>query len=296
MTDYSAAAEVAKEGARTESRVPGPGVATRGKSKLKAQGGSLSARKNLSMVLRQWHQRAGLFSFLFMAWLGFSGVLLNQSASWGLDAIRVKSEALMAMYGLYAQVPESGYFSSGHWLVSTTENTVIDGQALEQHIPSPLGFVAIDSMGSRQLYVATKEKLTLADGDGNVIDEISDYMLPVAAIQQIGLLPASGDQPARLAVQGGGIYGTSDGMSWNKIESPEQVQWSSLKEIDDGMKAQVLPFAKPTVALEQVIIDLHSGRLFGWFGPYVINAVGVACIWLSVSGVWMMWRNKRRRR
>src|SRR5690554_2169261 len=132
MTKYSSVAEaIDEQSARGKPLEPGSTQSPQKKINLRSQVGHLSTKKNLSLVLRQWHQRAGLFAFLFMAWLGFSGVLLNQSASWGLDAIRVKSAALMAMYGVYPQVPHTGYFSGGHWLVSTTENTVIDGRLLQ---------------------------------------------------------------------------------------------------------------------------------------------------------------------
>lgn len=255
------------------------------------------AKKNLSMFLRQWHQRAGLFSFIFMGWLGVSGFLLNQSAPWGLDAIRVKSQLIMSMYGLYPQVPESGYISENHWLVNTTENTVMDGLKLDRHIPSPLGFAVTGKSDDLKMYVATKEKLTLVNGRGEVLEEISDYMLPVSAINQVGYLPGADGESQKIVVRGEASYSTEDGFTWTRLnDADELVKWSSLSPIDENIKKDVLPFASPTVALEQVIIDMHSGRLFGRFGPYVINAVGVACLWLSISGVWMMWRSNRRRR
>jgi len=44
------------------------------------------------------------------------------------------------------------------------------------------------------------------------------------------------------------------------------------------------------------LIDLHSGRLFGRLGPYVIDLVGLLALWLSISGVWMMWRTNQARK
>ncbi|GAB3372551.1 PepSY domain-containing protein [Spongiibacter taiwanensis] len=267
--------------------------------KLRAVGSSSKpggAKKNLTMVLRQWHQRAGLFAFLFMAWLGISGVLLNQSASWGLDALRVKSAAVMSMYGLYPRAPETGYVNASHWLVNTTENTVVDGHLLDRHIPSPVGFSALGEDASAQIFVATKDKLTLVDAKGSVIDEISDYMLPVAAINQIGVLPATSASGQRVVVKGESSYATGDGMVWEALDSDVDVQWSVLTDLSEEIKAKVLPFARPTVALEQLLIDMHSGRFFGRFGPWVINTVGILCVWLSISGIWMMWRSNRRRR
>lgn len=248
---------------------------------------------NVSMFLRKWHQRIGLFAFIFMGWLGFSGVLLNQSVSMGLDAIRVNSIALMSLYGLHAQVPENGFRSGDHWLVTTTENTVLDDIALAQRIPSPLGFVDVRNSVGETLYVATSDKLTLLSVDGAVIEEQSGYMLPVGHIRGLGLVERGGE--SYLALQGENTYYTEDGLSWNELGESDQVVWSSLANLTEEAKENVEPFSHPTVALEQVLIDLHSGRLFGTIGSTLINFVGVAAVLLSISGVWMTWRTNRMR-
>ncbi len=252
-----------------------------------------AAKRNTSLLLRQWHQRLGIFAFIFMGWLGFSGILLNQSVSMGLDAIRVGSSTLMSLYGLHTTIPESGYFSAGHWLVTTTENTVLDDIALERHIPSPLGFVDINNNGEELLVVATNDKLTLLSPAGALIEELSGYMLPVGHIRGIGSLEQDGK--SLLALQGEGVYVSTDGLSWLELENHEAISWSSLAQLDEDAKADVAPYAHPTVALEQVLIDLHSGRLFGSFGSTLINFVGAAAVLLSISGIWMTWRTNRMR-
>ncbi len=46
--------------------------------------------------------------------------------------------------------------------------------------------------------------------------------------------------------------------------------------------------------LERIILDLHSGRMFGTFGEYVMDIVALLFIFLALSGGWMwcrhMWR------
>ena len=248
---------------------------------------------NVSMLLRKWHQRVGLFAFVFMGWLGFSGVLLNQSVSLGFDAIRVDSTALMSLYGLHTQVPENGYRSGSHWLVTTTENTVLDDIALAQHIPSPLGFVDIKNAFGETLYVATSDKLTLLSPEGVVIEEQSGFMLPVGHIRNLGLIERGGS--SYLALQGENTYITEDGLTWNELNNSDDVSWSRLVDLTDEAISDVEPFAHPTVALEQVLIDLHSGRLFGSIGSTVINIVGIAAVFLSITGIWMTWRTGRMR-
>ena len=250
-------------------------------------------KRNTSLLLRQWHQRLGIFAFVFMGWLGFSGILLNQSVSMGLDAIRVGSSTLMSLYGLHTTIPENGYFSAGHWLVTTTENTVLDDIALDRHIPSPLGFVDIKNKGDELLFVATNDKLTLLSPTGVLIEELSGYMLPVGHIRGIGIVEQQ--DTSFLALQGEGTYISADGLSWQEFDNTAAVNWSSLPQLDEKAKSDVEPYAHPTVALEQVLIDLHSGRLFGSIGSTLINFVGAAAVLLSISGIWMTWRTNRMR-
>jgi hypothetical protein len=250
---------------------------------------------NLNLWLRQWHQRAGLFAFFFMGWLGISGFLLNQSADWGLDAIRVKAAPIMAMYGLYPQLPENAYYDGSNWLVTTTENSVLSGHRLAQQVPSPLGMVAVGKGSEELLYIATDDSIVIFDNQGQRIEELSGYMLPAGHIRRLGELSMNGKD--YVAIQGESVYATADGFSWQPVDDPEAaISWSEASEITDEVRSKSLAYARPTVALEQLLIDLHSGRLFGKLGSWLINFVGIASVFLSITGIWMYWRTQSRRR
>ena len=250
-------------------------------------------RQRLTMAARarQWHQRAGLFACLFMVWLGASGFVLNQSAGWGLDAIRIDSSWLMSMYGLHPEPPKSGYFSADHWLAQTSENTLLDGQPVAEYIPSPLGLASNGSDTDPLLFVAASDRLVVFSKDGQRIDELRGYTLPISAIRRIGETQAHG-----IAIQDLDTFVTHDGLSWEPLPSGATVTWSKPERLDETLQQQALPFAKPTMPLEQVLIDAHSGRLFGRYGPWVINAVGLAVVLLGLTGAYMYWSTARRRR
>jgi uncharacterized iron-regulated membrane protein len=248
-------------------------------------------KRNLTMVLRDWHKRAGLFAFIFMGWLGFSGILLNQSASLGFDTVRIDWRWLTAMYGLHAEPPSSGFSASGHWLASVGDKTVLDGKPLSTAIEVPRGFASGGTLAPT-LFVAASDSLVLLSPTGNRLDELRSPTLPISAIRRIGIVKNSG----KIAIQDlDAFQSADDGETWTPV-TPTDVEWSNVGKLSDDQRSKLLPFARPTVILEQVLIDAHSGRLFGHVGPYVINTVGLAALWLSCSGVWMMWRTSRRRR
>lgn len=249
--------------------------------------------RNLSLTLREWHRRAGLFAFVFMAWLGVSGVLLNQSASWGFDAVHVRWSWLMALYGLHAQPPHDGYLAAGdHWLATTPDATLLDGKPLSPAIPNPIGFGATSGVVPPVLAVATADSLVLLKPDGSRLDELRAPMLPVGHILRIGVTSSGA-----LALDGGGtLYQSADGETWSALPANAAVHWSQPEPLSSAQRAATLPYARPSVPLEQVLIDAHSGRLFGRYGPYVIDAAGLAALALSISGIWMMWRTRQNRR
>ena len=251
------------------------------------------ARRNFSATLRDWHKRAGLAAFIFMGWLGVSGVLLNESNGLGLDAARVHWSWLTSLYGLRPEPPQNGFAAGNHWLAVTADTTVLDGKALSAPIPAPLGFAAAGGASQPMLFVATSDSLVLLTPGGERIDELRPPTLPVAAIRRFGTVGSA--TGGRIAVQDLDAFQSADGgESWTPV-APAEVRWSQPAPLPEQERQKLIPYARPSVIVEQVLIDAHSGRLFGRFGSLVIDAVGFAALLLATSGVWMWWRASRRR-
>ncbi|HKY90351.1 MAG TPA: PepSY domain-containing protein [Nevskiaceae bacterium] len=247
---------------------------------------------NMAATLREWHKRAGLFAFLFMGWLGFSGFLINQSASWGYDTIRIDWGWVMTLYGLHPEAPPTGYAAGGHWLATTADYTLVDAQPMSVHVPQPVGFAFV-ATPSPQYFIASEDGVAVLAPDGTRIDELAAPILPVGTVRRIGTVKG---RPDHLAVQDLDAFASPDGgTTWAPVSSTE-VEWSATEAIPDAERQKLLPWSRPSVSLEHVLVDAHSGRLFGNAGAYLINTVGFAAIGLAFSGVWMWWRTRSRRR
>jgi hypothetical protein len=250
-------------------------------------------RQNLLATLREWHKRIGLFAFFFMGWLGLSGFLINQSASWGYDTVRIDWGWVMALYGLYPEPPRTGFVAGDRWLAVTADYTLFDASPLSERIAEPRGFVESSSGGERLLYVATESSLVVLSLEGERYDELRSPILPVSTVRRVG---TAADGSA-IAVQDLDAYQSSDGgNNWQTVD-PAKVSWSIPQAMPEAERSRLLEYSRPSVSLEHVLVDMHSGRLFGEIGAWVINAVGFAAIWLAISGTWMWYRiNANRRR
>ncbi|MGH8444390.1 MAG: PepSY domain-containing protein, partial [Solimonas sp.] len=128
---------------------------------------------------------------------------------------------------------------------------------------------------------------------GERIDELTPPILPVSTIRRIGTVRRN---PQIIAVQDLDAYQSADeGNTWTSV-SPAEVDWSQPQQLPQGERDKALPYSKPRVIVEQVLIDLHSGRLFGPVGAWAITVIGFVAMVLAVSGMWMWWRIRQNRK
>lgn len=250
-------------------------------------------KRNIIAVLREWHSRAGLVAFAFLIWLASTGVLLTRSNDLGLDTARLDWPWLMDLYGLHATPPQSGFAAGGHWLASTNDYTLVDGKPLATQVSAPLGMVADGDAQMPLLYIASPDSVVLIAPDGQRIDKLMPPILPVSTVRRIGTLKRD---PHTVVVQDLDAYQSHDqGNTWSPA-SPTDVDWSQPETLPQVQRDKALPYAKPRVIVEQVLIDLHSGRLFGPVGAWAITIIGFVAIVLAVSGIWMWWRIRQNRK
>jgi uncharacterized iron-regulated membrane protein len=118
--------------------------------------------------------------------------------------------------------------------------------------------------------------------------------LPIGAIRRLGTIES---RQGSIAIQGSDTAYESDdeGESWKVVPATE-VQWSVLQPVPPDQRKLLLPFSRPSVSVQQILVDWHSGRQFGRFGTYFIDLVGLAALVLASSGIWMTVRTSNARR
>lgn len=230
---------------------------------------------------RRWHRRIGLAAALFLAWLALTGIAIHHAASLGLDAMSLRSPWLLKHYGLYEH-PAAGFESAGHRLIASEAGAVLDGRTLKPALIGTRGFVAVADV----LFVATDDSIELLTADGERIESLRPPALPVSTLSRIGLVEGK----AVIEGKDGLIFASADGDAWTAVSdsSATDVQWSQPK---------TLPLSAgegAAISANQVLLDAHSGRLFGRLGPYFVDIVGGLAILLALTGVWVWWRSPRR--
>jgi hypothetical protein len=257
------------------------------------QHAQVRAKPNLSMTLRTWHKRIGLFAFVFMGWLGFSGFLINQSADWGYDTRPITASWVMSLYGLHPEPPTKGFSAGGHWLAEAQDATMLDGKPLKTRISHQLGLAVAGTADKPLLFIAEPERVIVLSPNGDLVDEMSGYTLPAPQVRRIGSIAGN---PSKVVIQDLDAYVTSDGLGWEKLPVNSPVEWAAPVDLPEAQRNAAMPFSLPSVTLEHVLVDAHSGRIFGAGGAWLINFVGLASMALSITGIWIIWRTNQQRK
>ncbi len=248
----------------------------------------MTGRKPNKFTVFLWHRRAGLVAIILVIILAITGILLNHTEALKLDETYVESSVLLGWYGLEPEGEAVSYDVGEHVI------TVLDHQVFFNSYPVATNEQAFHgAVKAEQLIVlAFDTELLLLTHDGQVVERMPTGH-GFSNIQRIGV---KYQRP---------VIETSDPMyymadehmlDWDVIIN-EDIAWAKQTTLSDT-KMQVLleSYRGRGLTLERVLLDLHSGRLFGQYGVFLMDAAAVALLWLSGSGLWVWWQRRKKQR
>lgn len=247
--------------------------------------------KRIAMWLK-WHRRAGLLLAPVIVMLALTGVMINHSQSWGWYEKPVYSSLLRVLYGIPPQTVSRGFaLPEQGWVTQAGDDVRLEQTSLF-HCPLPLAGALGWSQG---IVLLCDGQLQLYTADGELIETLSD--LPVA--QEVGL-----SAEGALLLAGRGSVWRLDDSSWQWQSLPadstvgaQWAMWQPLAAADSQRLSQGIPL--PGISRERVLLDLHSGRLFGDWGVWLVDLSAILMVFLALSGslTWALrrWRKRSRK-
>ena len=150
------------------------------------------------------------------------------------------------------------------------------------------GAVAVGDM----IVVAVENRLLLLTQRGEPIESLTGVNGIPDGIGKIGTrsdgrLGAATDQGVYLA--------DADILSWQAVDrGHEAIAWSQPTRLNSELDARLSQaYRERILPVERVLLDLHSGRFFGSFGPWVVDAAAVLMLFLACSGI-LLWLKRKR--
>ena len=234
--------------------------------------------KSLRRLILLWHRWLGLASVPFVVLLVITGVLLERTDRLELDTSFVDSEWLLAWYGVAAPDEVIGYQAGERWVSWLAGVLYFDGAPVQGTTGPLVGAVSVEPA----IVVATADSLFLFAPDGELIEKV----VPIGIDGEIGAITA-GDGGAILIRAGEGVFASDiDMATWEWIPNVDIV-WAESRATPAKHRRAILQNYRGTgLPWERVLLDLHSGRLLGALGPYLMDGAAILLLLLSASGVY----------
>ena len=233
-----------------------------------------------------WHRRLGLAVAALVVVLSITGLLLNHGHRLELNRISVKASWLVDWYGLHPKEPPV-HFRAGDVWVSWIDGAVYaGGRRVSEARGTPRGAVPLDSL----VAMATSDTIVLSTQEGELVERLGLELLP-GAIVRVG--SAAG---GRIIADTGDEQFASDEalLAWDRFD--DQVEWSEAGTPPKPIgEQQLAAYQGQGLPLSRVLLDLHTGRLFGAGGVVVMDAAAVLLLVLVATGI-VNWAGFRRRR
>ena len=238
--------------------------------------------------LWRWHRRAGLAAAAILLLVTATGISLNHTSELSLARKYVDQNWLLSFYGI--PEPELKSFQLG--------DTTITGDSKGQLYwgPEPLASCRGVLVGAAQydagFVAACERELLFLDEQGALVEKIgATYGLPTP-VEQLG---ACGKQlcvrtPKRLFAL------DFNALSFKPLVGVRPV-WSKPGILTDSSRQTIYQHSRGQgLSWERVILDLHSGRLFGTAGVWVVDAAAVLLLFLALSGFVLWYQHMRVKR
>lgn len=235
------------------------------------------------------HRFFGQLAALVVVLLALTGLALNHDEAFDFLKGSVHWEPLLDWYGI-APKGELVHFSAGeHSAAGLERGLYLDGRYLTDTESELIGVATVQQF----LAVATADRLFLVD-PGSVDPEDSQDVPGAQIVDQMdsaslpGTLTRVGsrrDGQLWVAVQDEFFRADADLLNWER-SVPDEVGWSEASSAPEALTTEILrEYRGNGLPLIRVLADLHSGRIFGRHGTWLMDGAAVILLLLVVTGI-----------
>lgn len=235
------------------------------------------------------HRVTGLVSAAFVLMLAVTGLVLNHTGALRLDERYVDTAWLLDWYGVDAPPEPVSYEAGGRYITRMGRRLWIGSKPVLDDVERLSGVVR----AGRFLVAALGDGLALFTADGRLVERLGDTAGVPPGVRRIGTTP-----------DGAVVVDTPDGdyradpalTAWQPARGAE-VAWSGpARPPAAAREALAEAWRGRGLSIERVLLDLHSGRLLGRYGVWLMDAMAVLFVLLAATGIWVWARRRNSRR
>lgn len=244
-------------------------------------------------LLKRWHGRLGVLASAFVLLLAFTGLCLNHVSSFGFDTKALRSPSLLAFYGMAEASSIVSYPLVDGYISESNGQLFYQAKEIGRCDDSLIGALALKSKKTQFIVVACGQELLLFSSTFQLVEKIGPaFGLPVP-IQRIGLV---GDA-LLIDTSSSLFFADLNALIWTSVDERGAAfssQWSETAPTPETLKRELTEtIGSEDITYERLLLDIHSGRIFGEWGIYLVDAMALLFMLLAISGL-VLWRKGRK--
>ena len=235
----------------------------------------------------RWHRAVGAFGGLVFVFMALTGVAIHHADDLGLGSKLVRAPWLLSIWGIDTSIV--GIETSLGWVAADGESIYPPaGESLRaRELVAAVGIGGV-------LAAASVDHVWLLTESGDLLDRWGGDVLS-GPIRRMGI---SAD---RLVVETETVTYVSDAelMELTPVATAADIRWAEATSpvpISVGDELRDRGFG-PGLSLERMLLDLHSGRVAGSIGPYLMDLAALALslvVFTGLIGWWRRWGNGKK--
>lgn len=240
-------------------------------------------RRLIRQRLITWHRRIGLSISILLFIVIITGIPLNHVEYLGLDRKYFKNDVIQTWYGMESNNRDVTYKVEKKWITYLDGSLYLDGIKIDAPPIKVKGAIFL----KKSIIVASDLALIIFTLDGTLVETIFDLGIP-NSIERIG---HAANNLVIIRTTDNTTLASSDLIKWSNYNL--SVNWNQPKTLPHEIRENLLEAIRGKgLPWSRLLLDLHSGRLFGFMGPYIINISAVALLILILTGIYN-WSGRR---
>jgi hypothetical protein len=230
----------------------------------------------------------GIVSALFVVLLSISGLVLHHSLSLGLDDRFTNSDLLLNWYDI--EVPDITLsYTVGEHSVSLIADALYFDSIRVPGVFSTLQGLVGTSFGH---LAATDTQLILISEAGELIEVLGFVHGVPQGIQRIQGSSNSADDMIYVSTREAALQVNLDTLQWANAEASITNFSAPAKLAGDKTAAIQKDYGASLLSWERFILDIHSGRVLGNMGVFLVDLMAILFVFMAMTGVWI-WSCRR---
>ena len=236
----------------------------------------------MNRKLRSFHRVIGAILASFLLMFAITGIALNHSIQLKLDKRYVSWDWLMSQYGIGEVKPDAAFLIDNKIFSQFGNQLFLDATPLIHTERPLLGGITLEDL----IVLTTDDALILLTREGEFIEKMGAEAGIPAPIQNIGLYHGEPVLQTRQSMWRSNFMLDK----WEPI-SLQGVSWSMPHPLPQSVNTELKQFFYGKgISIQQLLLDIHNGHILGPIGIWLIDALSVLIIFLSLSGLWMWGR------